>query len=80
MEKEYLSYDELEKILDTDLINVNGYDFWKCILLEQILQEEKEYKVTKNDLDNMAKNLVNNDEMWQFIDNFINEELMNYRK
>lgn len=80
MEKEYLSYDELEKILDRDLINVNGYDFWKCILLEQILQEEKEYKVTKNDLDNMAKNLVNNDEMWQFIDNFINEELMNYRK
>lgn len=75
-----LSRQDLEKILNEDLQLVNGRDFFKTILIEQILnrcddKDNEEISITETQLENAVDNLMDNDTMWQEIDNAIAEEL-----
>ena len=75
-----LSYEDMENILENELKDVDGRKFWKTLLLEQIVNNEVNYKLTERDLNNAVENLMNNDIMWQEIDNALAEELENFRK
>lgn len=58
------------------------------LILEEIIKEtymnvceERPYKYKKlkdDDFENIAENIVENDEFWNCIDNFILDELQNY--
>lgn len=75
-----LSYENMENILENELKDVDGRKFWKTLLLEQIVNNEVNYKLTERDLNNAVENLMNNDIMWQEIDNALAEELENFRE
>ena len=81
MEEKKLSYEEMEEMLENELKEVDGRKFWKALLIEQIINnDETEYNLTESELDNAVENLMNNDIMWQEIDNALAEELGNLRK
>ena len=51
----------------------NGEDFWKVIILEHLINnfEEKNIEslnITEEKIDNMVKNIMENDGLWQEID------------
>ena len=75
-----LSYEDMENILENELKDVDGRKFWKTLLLEQIVNNEVNYELTESDLNNAVENLMNNDIMWQEIDNALAEELENFRE
>lgn len=75
-----LSYEDMENILENELKDVDGRKFWKTLLLEQIVNNEVNYELTERDLNNAVENLMNNDIMWQEIDNALAEELENFRE
>lgn len=75
-----LSYEDMENILENELKDIDGRKFWKTLLLEQIVNNEVNYKLTERDLNNAVENLMNNDIMWQEIDNALAEELENFRE
>lgn len=75
-----LSYEDMENILENELKDVDGRKFWKTLLLEQIVNDEVNYELTESDLNNAIENLMNNDIMWQEIDNALAEELENFRE
>lgn len=75
-----LSYENMENILENELKDVDGRKFWKTLLLEQIVNDEVNYELTESDLNNAVENLMNNDIMWQEIDNALAEELENFRE
>lgn len=75
-----LSYEDMENILENELKDIDGRKFWKTLLLEQIVNNEVNYKLTERDLNNAVENLMNNDIMWQEIDNALTEELENFRE
>lgn len=75
-----ISYENMENILENELKDVDGRKFWKTLLLEQIVNDEVNYELTESDLNNAVENLMNNDIMWQEIDNALAEELANFRK
>ena len=61
----------------------NGEDFWKIVILEHLINnfEEKNIEslnITEEKIDNMVKNIMENDGLWQEIDyaveNAIEEE------
>lgn len=60
----------------------NGEDFWKFVILEHLINfEEKNIEslnITEEKIDNMVKNIMENDGLWQEIDyaveNAIEEE------
>lgn len=81
MEEKKLSYEKMEEMLENELKEVDARKFWKTLLIEQIINnDETEYNLTESELDNAVENLMNNDIMWQEIDNALAEELENYRK
>lgn len=81
MEKMKLSYEKMEEMLENELKEVDARKFWKALLIEQIINnDETEYNLTESELDNAVENLMNNDIMWQEIDNALAEELENLRK
>lgn len=81
MEEKKLSYEKMEEMLENELKEVDGKKFWKALLIEQIINnDETESNLTESELDNAVENLMNNDIMWQEIDNALVEELENLRK
>ena len=69
MEEKKLSYEEMEEMLENELKEVDGRKFWKTLLIEQIINnDETEYNLTENELNNAVENLMANDYMWQEID------------
>lgn len=81
MEEKKLSYEKMEEMLENELKEVDARKFWKTLLIEQIINnDETEYNLTESELDNAVENLMNNDIMWQEIDNALAEELENCRK
>lgn len=81
MEEKKLSYEKMEEMLENELKEVDTRKFWKTLLIEQIINnDETEYNLTESELDNAVENLMNNDIMWQEIDNALAEELENLRK
>lgn len=81
MEEKKLSYEKMEEMLENELKEVDARKFWKTLLIEQIINnDETEYNLTESELDNAVENLMNNDVMWQEIDNALAEELENCRK
>lgn len=81
MEEKKLSYEEMEEMLENELKEVDGRKFWKTLLIEQIINnDETEYNLTENELNNAVENLMANDYMWQEIDIALGEELANFKK
>lgn len=81
MEEKKLSYEKMEEMLENELKEVDARKFWKTLLIEQIINnDETEYNLSESELDNAVENLMNNDIMWQEIDNALAEELENLRK
>lgn len=51
----------------------NGEDFWKCVILEHLINnfEEKNIEslnITEEKIDNMVSNIMANDDLWDEID------------
>lgn len=74
---------EILKNMYDNLTITNGEDFWKVIILEHLINnfEEKNIEslnITEEKIDNMVKNIMENDGLWQEIDyaveNAIEEE------
>lgn len=77
-----MNIENLENMYD-NLTITNGEDFWKVIILEHLINnfEEKNIEslnITEEKIDNMVKNIMGNDGLWQEIDyaveNAIEEE------
>lgn len=66
--KEY-NLDDLNNLHDE--MKINGYDYWKVLVIERILENEeinKNLKISENVIDKMVELLMNDDYMWQEID------------
>ena len=64
---------EILKNMYDNLTITNGEDFWKVIILEHLINnfEEKNIEslnITEEKIDNMVKNIMENDGLWQEID------------
>lgn len=66
--KEY-NLDDLNNLHDE--MKINGYDYWKVLVIERILENEeinKNLKISEEVIDEMVEKLMNDDYMWQEID------------
>lgn len=77
-----MNMEKLENMYN-NLEITNGEDFWKFVILEHLINnfEEKNIEslnITEEKIDNMVKNIMENDGLWQEIDyaveNAIEEE------
>lgn len=64
---------EILKNMYDNLTITNGEDFWKVIILEHLINnfEEKDVEslnITEEKIDNMVKNIMENDQLWSEID------------
>lgn len=58
-------------------------DFFKLNILDvlrDMLDIGEEYNFTLEDIEGMADNLLNNDKLFSLLDNFIVEEMNNYKQ
>ena len=72
MEERIISYEELEKMYN-DLVITNGEDYWRLIILEHLINnfEERDIynlNITEEKINNMAYNIMEDDNLWQEID------------
>lgn len=73
-----MNREELEELYNEFVIN-NGDDYWKYVIIEHLLmKEEEEIGITEEQINEMADNIMFNDNLWQEIDyaveNAIEEE------
>lgn len=73
-----MNREELEELYNEFVIN-NGDDYWKYVIIEHLLmKEEEEIGITEEQIEEMADNIMFNDNLWQEIDyaveNAIEEE------
>ena len=73
-----MNREELEELYNEFVIN-NGNDYWKYVIIEHLLmKEEEEIGITEEQIEEMADNIMFNDNLWQEIDyaveNAIEEE------
>ena len=73
-----MNREELEELYDEFVIN-NGDDYWKYLIMEHLLMKgEEEIGITEEQIEEMADNIMFNDNLWQEIDyaveNAIEEE------
>ena len=73
-----LNKKDLENMLEKDLKNVNENNFFKALIIEQLLQREENVTVTKEQLENAVSNLMDNDMMWSEIDNAIADTIQDF--
>ena len=64
---------EILKNMYDNLTITNGEGFWKVVILEHLINnfEEKNIEslnITEEKIDNMVKNIMGNDGLWQEID------------
>lgn len=73
-----MNREELEELYNEFVIR-NGDDYWKYVIIEHLLmKEEEEIGITEEQIEEMADNIMFNDNLWQEIDyaveNAIEEE------
>lgn len=81
MEK-FLNAEEInnlyEKIMEEEKIDGNSY--WKSIILETIINCGIDVNVTEQDFEDMANEILNDDILWQEIDNTVMDIVEKYRE
>ena len=81
MEK-FLNVEEInnlyEKIMEEEKIDGNSY--WKALILGTIINCGIEVNVTEQDFEDMANEILNNDNLWQEIDNAVMDIIKKYEE
>lgn len=81
MEK-FLNVEEInnlyEKIMEEEKIDGNSY--WKALILGTIINCGIEVNVTEQDFEDMANEILNDDNLWQEIDNTVMDIVEKYRE
>lgn len=81
MEK-FLNAEEInnlyEKIMEEEKIDGNSY--WKALILGTIINCGIEVNVTEQDFEDMANEILNNDNLWQEIDNAVIDIIKKYEE
>ena len=81
MEK-FLNAEEInnlyEKIMEEEKIDGNSY--WKALILGTIINCGIEVNVTEQDFEDMANEILNDDILWQEIDNTVMDIVEKYRE
>ena len=62
--------EKLEELYNKFAIT-NGEDYWKCLIMEYLIQDDRKRNVTEEQLQSMADTIINNDELWSEIDRAI---------
>lgn len=63
-----MNREELEELYNEFVIN-NGDDYWKYLIMEHLLMKGKEkIGITEEQIEEMADNIMFNDNLWQEID------------
>ena len=81
MEK-FLNVEEInnlyEKIMEEGKIDGNSY--WKALILGTIINCGIEVNVTEQDFEDMASEILNDDNLWQEIDNAVIDIIKKYEE
>lgn len=67
-----------EKIMEEEKIDGNSY--WKALILGTIINCGIEVNVTEQDFEDMANEILNDDILWQEIDNTVMDIVEKYRE
>lgn len=70
--------EELENLYDNFVIT-NENDYWKYVVMEQLLMREEEINITEEQIEEIAENIMNNDTIWQEIDFEISNAISDLR-
>ena len=79
----FKEFEELYNLQEKDNNNFNiAFKFFKYFVISNIENlknnENYNYSISEKDINKIADNLVNNDTIWEIIDEHIGEELSNY--
>lgn len=79
----FKEFEELYNLQEKDNNNFNiAFKFFKYFVISNIENlknnEDYNYSISEKDINKIADNLVNNDTIWEIIDEHIGEELSNY--
>lgn len=79
----FKEFEELYNLQEKDNNNFNiAFKFFKYFVISNIENlknnEDYNYSISEKDINKIADNLVNNDTIWEIIDEHIEEELSNY--
>ncbi len=80
-EKEILSNENIGECIGNQEV-LSSLDFFKLNILELLqtkLSENENYICSLDDVEMVAENLLENDELYDMLDSFILEELENYK-
>lgn len=67
-----------EKIMEEEKIDGNSY--WKALILGTIINCGIEVNVTEQDFEDMTNEILNNDNLWQEIDNAVMDIIKEYEE
>jgi uncharacterized protein YheU (UPF0270 family) len=59
----------------------NGSDYWKLVIIEHIINNEnnnKDFKITEETLNNMVEEIMADDGLWQEIDYSVQNVISDY--
>lgn len=79
MEK-FLNVEEIDNLYDKITEKVNGSDYWKSIILGTIINCGINVNVTEQDFEDMVNEILNNDNLWQEIDNAVIDIIKKYEE
>lgn len=65
-----MNREELEELYN-EFVITNGEDYWKYLIMEYLIQDDRKRNVTEEQLQSMADTIINNDELWSEIDRAI---------
>ena len=65
-----MNREELEELYN-EFVITNGEDYWKYLIMEYLIQDDREKNVTEEQLQSMTDTIINNDELWSEIDRAI---------
>lgn len=78
--EEFLNVEEIDNLYDKITKKVNGSDYWKSIILETIINCGINVNVTEQDFEDMASEILNDDNLWQEIDNAVIDIIKKYEE
>lgn len=73
-----MNREKLEKLYN-EFVVTNGFDFWKYVVMEQLLMREEEINITEEQIEEIAESIMDNDTIWQEIDFEISNAISDLR-
>lgn len=62
-----MNREKLEKLYN-EFVVTNGVDYWKYVVMEQLLMRDEEINITEEQIEEIAESIMDNDTLWQEID------------